>query len=128
MAEVVEVVKQASSVQVVTDGQRVAVAEKNAVTAEQVIETQKVVQVPSNGPVVINQNGTGGTSFLQTPDLIEDTDAVYFYMGWLDLSGAWMVRRQIRVDASTTDATPAENSSYANLSAAWAEKETLNYI
>lgn len=68
------------------------------------------------------------SSWLPPPDNSEDTDATYFYFGWEDVGGSWLVRRQLRADATTMDATDTDNPSHLNLTSAWASKETLIYV
>ena len=65
--------------------------------------------------------------FLPNPDSFEETDT-YFYMGWEDVNGGWLIRKQIRSNSSFTDATVANNGAYLTLTAAWASKNTLTYI
>ena len=69
----------------------------------------------------------GTTPFLPSPDKIDDSDAVYFYLGWADVNGEWLVRRQLRADAAQANAAPANNPSYSDLSSAWGARATLNY-
>ena len=75
--------------------------------------------------------GTGGggtgTTFLDPPDLFEET-ATHFYMGWLDIGGSWLIRKQDRPTSLSTDATIIENNAYATLAAAWAARDTLVYV
>lgn len=66
-------------------------------------------------------------SFLPPPDLLEDTAAVYFYFGWEDVNGSWLIRRQVRADATSMDADIVNNPGHANLASAWAVKEGLVY-
>ena len=67
------------------------------------------------------------TAFLDRPDEFEET-TLYFYMGWESVNSSWLVRKQTRSDSSTVDATVSNNGSYANLTEAWADRNTLTYI
>ena len=81
------------------------------------------------GDTLPGSGGGGGTTFLPSADLCEDTDATHFYFGWTSVSGGWLVRRQVRADASSQDATQTgANSAIADLTSAWATKETLEYV
>ena len=72
--------------------------------------------------------GGGGTTFLPTPDDVDDTSSqVHFYFGWASASGGWLVRRQLRSDASTLDATVSNNPAVTLYASAWASRATLNY-
>lgn len=70
---------------------------------------------------------TGVSSFLDPPDLFEET-ADHFYMGWLSVNSGWLIRKQDRPTSISTDATIVENDSYATLALAWAAKDTLVYV
>ena len=67
------------------------------------------------------------TQFLANPDMFEET-SLYFYMGWDSVNGGWLIRKQVRTNSSFTDATIANNGSYANLAAAWVDRAILTYI
>lgn len=67
------------------------------------------------------------SALLPPADMIDDTGATYFYFGWLNVSGSWLVRRQLRANSATTDATVINNATHTILAQAWAVKETLNY-
>ena len=64
--------------------------------------------------------------FLPIPELL-DEDATYFYMGWSDVDGSWLIRRKERSTTSYLDAAIANNSGYADLAAAWPDRATLAY-
>ena len=71
-------------------------------------------------------SGSGGGAFLDPGDLVDDTDSVYFYFGWVSVAGTWLVRRQVRATSSTVDAT-GDNNPEPDLATAWADKENLTY-
>jgi hypothetical protein len=71
-------------------------------------------------------SGSGGGAFLDPADLIDDTDSVYFYFGWVSVAGTWLVRRQVRATTLTLDATGNTNAE-PDLATAWANKENLIY-
>ena len=70
---------------------------------------------------------TGANIFLPAADNVDDTGATYFYFGWESVNGSWLVRRQLRVDATTEDATIGNNAGYVNLTAAWPDRGSLAY-
>ena len=65
--------------------------------------------------------------FLATPDLVDTTQSDYFYFGWTNILGGWLIRRQDRTDSSSAGADISNNPSYANLTAAWVDRYTLVY-
>ncbi len=69
----------------------------------------------------------GGASFLSTPDESIDT-AEYFYMGWLDVGGSWLVRRIERSSSQSANAIASNNPEHTTLDAAWAARITLVYV
>jgi len=71
--------------------------------------------------------GGGGTSFLELPDELDDSSDPYFYFGWENVDGGWLIRRQERNTSVSLDATVLNNSSYANLAAAWIDRAVLVY-
>lgn len=71
--------------------------------------------------------GSSDFGFLPIPDLFDETDATYFYYGWNNVNGNWLIRRGNRLTAQKQNATISTNSAYANLSAAWPNRNTLNY-
>ena len=75
----------------------------------------------STAPVVV-----AGGDFLPTPDR-DEAAAEYFYLGWADVNGGWLVRRIARADATRADATASDNSSYTTLAEAWPHRATLTY-
>ncbi len=79
------------------------------------------------GPHTANNLGSGGSSFLASPDYIDDADSIYFYFGWTTVNGGWMVRRQVRLTALTSDATVANNSGVTNITDAWTTRASLTY-
>ena len=69
--------------------------------------------------------GSGGSSFLEIPDLLDDSTEPFFYFGWTIVNGSWLVRRQERNSSISNDATISSNLSYANLAEAWASRTIL---
>lgn len=79
-------------------------------------------------PTAINTGGSSDEStFLPTPDRVDDANASYFYFGWDSVEGSWLVRRQLRSDASIVEASVVNNPTYITLTEAWSSKETLNF-
>lgn len=64
----------------------------------------------------------GGSDGLPTPDRIDDSDSVYFYMGWAMLGAGWAIRRQSRASAESMDAIGT-----GDFDAAWNDREDLTY-
>lgn len=65
------------------------------------------------------------TSFLPPADMMDDTDATYFYLGWNDVSGGWLIRRQNRATVLFDSAT--EQLGHTTLAQAWPDRQTLTY-
>ena len=94
--------------------------------------TLYVVRVGSGFDLYVSDS-TGATAhalnskgFLPKPDEIDDTDETYFYFGWGSVNGDWLVRRQLRSDASKDNARTPGNI-YGTLTTAWPNRATLNY-
>lgn len=64
----------------------------------------------------------GGSSGLPLPDEIDDSDNVYFYMGWRSLGAGWTIRRQLRSNATSLDAVGV-----SDFDAAWNDRGALTY-
>lgn len=60
--------------------------------------------------------------YLAVPDRSEDT-VTYFYFGWEDVGGSWLVQRQDRVSSISLSATQG----YDTLSEAWPNRNSLDY-
>lgn len=75
------------------------------------------------GPAGPPGTGSGGSSFLPPPDLLDESTN-YFYYGWEDVRGGWLVRRATRASAKKEDAT----TGYADLATAWANRTVLMYF
>lgn len=65
---------------------------------------------------------SGGSSFLPVPEL-SDHDVTYFYFGWEDVNGTWLIQRQNR----ETSVSQSASTGYVDLTGAWANKENLEY-
>ena len=74
-----------------------------------------------------NVGGGGGTSFLPTPDNIDESDSTNFYFGWSSVNSGWLVRKQDRLSSLTTNATIANNGAIPDLATAWSSRLTLTY-
>ena len=57
------------------------------------------------------------------PDEVDQTDPTYFYFGWADVNGGWLIQRQTRASSQTASAT----TGFLDLTSAWAVRETLGY-
>ena len=60
---------------------------------------------------------------INAPDLSDESDATYWYYGWENIDGGWLVQRQTRSSGMSLDA----DSGYADLATAWPNKDTLSY-
>lgn len=67
------------------------------------------------------------SDFLPVPDLFDEDSATFFYYGWTSVSGGWLIRRAVKATAIKDNATQTNNSSFANLTAAWPNRLTLVY-
>lgn len=67
--------------------------------------------------------GSGGSSFLPPPDLLDESDATYFYYGWAEVNGGWLVRRATLASAKKEDVT----TGHPNLATAWGFRASLSY-
>lgn len=76
---------------------------------------------PSNPSVT-----TGSEEFLPIPELLDET-ATYFFMGWADVNGTWLIRRKERTTTEYLDASGLNNGAYADLASAWVDRLTLVY-
>lgn len=76
------------------------------------------------GPAGPPGTGSGGSSFLPPPDLLDESDATYFYYGWEDVNGGWLVRRATRASAKKANAT----TGHPDLATAWANRSSLIYV
>ena len=74
-----------------------------------------------------NYLDTGGTSFLPVADLIDESDPIYFYFGWISVDNGWLVQRQVRTSSLTLKALAFNNSSIP-FNDAWTNRSTLMYI
>jgi len=75
-----------------------------------------------------NSGGSGGTAFMPQVDLIDDTNGTYYYFGWVDGgNGYWQINRQTRNNALIGRADIINNTSIANLGAAWPLRAGLTY-
>lgn len=69
----------------------------------------------------------GGSPFLPPPDLVDHLDVVFFYYGWENVNGDWLVRRTVRATGFQDSATSANNPSIPDLAAAFPDRATLTY-
>ena len=65
----------------------------------------------------------GSWSVMPTPDDMDESGAAYFYFGWSDFGGGWLVRRQHRATGAHEDATTGA----ADYASAWAGRASLAY-
>jgi len=87
------------------------------------------------GQILVKQSAVDGDAawedqgprFLPPPDLTDEADATYFYFGWEDEGGSWLVQRQDRLTSETLRADISNNPGFADLTAAWPNRVTLTY-
>lgn len=72
--------------------------------------------------LAVLEAGSGGSTGSQAE--LSSADALFLYFGFLD---PWKVRRVLRADGSTTEATQANNPAVLNLTTAWPVRGTLTY-
>ena len=89
------------------------------------INEQFYLEVGSNSS---SQLSGSGTSFLDTPDMIDETDAIYFYFGWTSVDSSWLIRRQVRLTALTVDANILSNGGIPDLATGWPSRVSLIYV
>ena len=65
--------------------------------------------------------------FLNSPDELSETSE-YFYMGWIDVGGSWLIYRTDRLTSVRRVATIGSNAAHADLAAAWESRLTLVYV
>lgn len=67
---------------------------------------------------LLNQN-----SFLPPSDLFDESSTLFFYFGWENVNGGWLVQRQNRSTSITESAT----TGHTNLTEAFADRINLEY-
>lgn len=72
--------------------------------------------------------GSGSaTPVFPNPNLLDETDTTYFYFGWENVNGGWLIQRQAR-ETSVSMATDFQiNPSYSLLSNVWPNRHILAY-
>lgn len=80
-----------------------------------------------DAPIISYQCDVIVSNFLASPDEEDYTQIDYFYFGWISVEGGWLVRRQLRADSTTEDATNANNVAYNDLTTAWPDRYSLDY-
>lgn len=89
-----------------------------------------LVKVVQESPVTEFQlvvgTRSGGKKF-PLPDLFDETTEFYFFFGWEEILGGWLIHRQVRLSSLTIRADIDNNSSVPDLTSAWAIRETLAY-
>lgn len=102
---------------------RIGLVPQDGAEGDNVIITREPDGVPKldTGPAAAT--GGGGTEFLETPDEVDESDPTYFYFGWGNVDGGWLVQRQLRTTGASTRAT----TGYADLTTAWPNRTNLTY-
>jgi len=71
---------------------------------------------------------SGGSNFLPIPDMMDESDPIYFYFGWISIDNSWLVHQQTRSSSLTSAARIDINGSVPDLATAWPLRVTLNYV
>ena len=92
---------------------------------------KSLVDITKNGISAFDVGSGGGSSSstlptsngLPVPDLFDENDPNFFYFGWENVNGGWLVQRQNRSTSITESAT----TGHANLTDAFADRTNLGY-
>lgn len=90
----------------------------NLSVLEEITTVTTIVTAGPQGPP-----GDGSAAFVE-PDLVDDTDATYFYFGWTLEDTSWLIQRQDRSTSASLDAT----TGYPDLATAWPNRDSLTYV
>lgn len=60
-------------------------------------------------------------------DITDETNVHYFYYGYDNSNGGWLIKRRTRSSTTFLNADISGNASYADLNAAWPDRATLAY-
>ncbi len=74
-----------------------------------------------------NDTLLGSSAFLDLPDNVEESLSTYYYYGWQNVSGGWLIQRQSIADGLSESATISNNSTFALFTNAWDSKTSLVY-
>jgi len=89
-----------------------------------------LVKVVQESPVTEFQlvvgTRSGGKKF-PLPDNFDETDELYFFFGWEEILGGWLIHRQVRLSSLTIRADVANNVTVPDLATAWPSRATLAY-
>lgn len=64
--------------------------------------------------------------FMDIPDLLDETDSVYFYFGW-QLADTWRIERQVRATSQAQYANMGNNADLNDLAEAWPVRAILEF-
>jgi hypothetical protein len=88
-------------------------------------EDQTAIQVQSTNQGPPGPGGSGGgTSFLDSPDELDENSPNYLYFGWVLVGTNWLIRRQSRLTSRTQDAT----NPVGLFATAWGNRHSLTYL
>ncbi|MEM1149832.1 MAG: hypothetical protein AAGI03_04645 [Pseudomonadota bacterium] len=79
------------------------------------------------GPPGPPGNSSDGSSFLPIADEFDETDSTFFFYGWENIYGNWLIRRGDRLTAKKVKATQTENPTFQMSTEAWLNRASLNY-
>ena len=87
-----------------------------------------VIPLPEPLAPIVFQGRTSRVNVNNLPlyDFLDETNPVYFYFGWEDIHGHWLVERQVRDTSQREFAYGADNDGL-DYDAALDDRETLNY-
>lgn len=87
------------------------------------LEKSDRVTVSASGAASVSVTFCDDQAAVAAPDDMDESGAAYFYFGWSDFGGGWLVRRQHRATGAHEDATTGA----ADYASAWAGRASLAY-
>jgi len=89
-------------------------------------EVAATISAQGSNRVALTVTSEGSTGY-PFPDILDESDPVYFYFGW-DFTGSdWAIQRQERSTSQTTIAVFSANTTHATLDSAWEDRIVLTY-
>ena len=89
------------------------------------VEVTKVFDQIADDIKALNSGlgGSADSNELSAPDVFDESDPNFFYFGWENVNGSWLVQRQNRSTSISKSAT----TGHANLTDAFADRANLGY-
>lgn len=66
-------------------------------------------------------------TLLPLPNQLDEANAAFFYFGYENVDGSWLIRLQDRATSQTLNATSTNNPAFIDLAASFPNRETLVY-